>query len=149
MPDSLHFHGNGGSFPPLGTITASDHGPAVVVATWIMICLMGLSVIARFGTRHTFENDSVVICLACVRTSVSLSLSALPPRSDVWKLIRFVSQVTVICQSITVHLATDYGLGRHRTSIDLVEYAHYSKVQILCLRECLNSGSKLRVYGHH
>ena len=91
LPDSLHFHGNGGSFPPHGTITASDHGPAVVVVTWIMICHMGVAVIARFGTRHTFEKDSVAICVACVRIPVSLSVSALPPRFDVWKLIRFIS----------------------------------------------------------
>ncbi len=71
LPDFLEFHGNGGSFPPHGTITASDHGPAVVVATWIMISLMRLAVIARFGTRHTFEKDSVAICVACVRISVS------------------------------------------------------------------------------
>lgn len=64
------FHGNGGSYPPHGTITASDHGPAVVVATWIMICLMGLSVIARFGSRYNFDKSNVIICIACVRFSV-------------------------------------------------------------------------------
>ena len=89
LPDVLEFHGNGGSFPPYGTITASDHGPAVVVATWIMMCLMVLAVISRFGTRHNFEKDGAAICVACVRTPVSLAVSALAPRSDVWTLIRF------------------------------------------------------------
>ena len=88
LPDVLEFHGNGGSFPAYGKITASDHGPAVVVATWIMMCLMALAVISRFGTRHTFEKDGVVICLASVRTPVSLSVSAIPPSSDVLTLIR-------------------------------------------------------------
>ena len=87
LPDVLDFHGNGGSFPPHGTITASDHGPAVVVATWIMMCLMVLAVISRFGTRHTFDKDGAAICIACVRTSVSSVVSALPPRSNVWTLI--------------------------------------------------------------
>lgn len=68
LPDHLNFHGNGGSFPPHGTITSSDHGPAVVVTTWIMICLLGLAVIARFGTRHTIDKDSIAICAATVRT---------------------------------------------------------------------------------
>ena len=90
LPDVLEFHGNGGSFPPYGTITASDHGPAVVVATWIMICLMVLAVISRFGTRRTFEKDGPAICVACVRIPVSLFVSALPPRSNVWILIRFI-----------------------------------------------------------
>lgn len=76
LPDVLEFHGNGGSFPPHGTITASDHGPAVVVAAWIMMCLMGLAVIARVGTRHSFDKDCIAICVACVRISLSLSLSA-------------------------------------------------------------------------
>lgn len=89
LPDFLVFHGNGGSFPPHGKITASDHGPAVVVVTWIMICLMGLAVIARFGTRHNLDKDCVVICVACVRISISLSVSALSLRFDVWRLIRF------------------------------------------------------------
>ena len=77
LPDSLHFHGNGGSFPPYGRITASDHGPAVVVATWIMMCLMGLAIIARLGTRRNFsERDSVAICVACVRIfGLSVSMS--------------------------------------------------------------------------
>ena len=91
LPDVLEFHGNGGSFPPYGKITAIDHGPAVVVATWIMMCLMVLAVISRFGTRHNFEKDGAAICVACVRTPVSLIISALAPRSDVWTLIRFVS----------------------------------------------------------
>ena len=90
LPDTLVFHGNGGSFPPYGKITARDHGPAVVVATWIMMCLMGLAVIARFGTRPTLEKDSIAICVSCVRISLSLSMSALSPRFDAEKLIRFI-----------------------------------------------------------
>lgn len=100
LPDVLEFHGNGGSFPPHGTITASDHGPAVVVATWIMMCLMVLAVIARFGTRFNFEKDGVAICVACVLS---------------------------MCQSVTVHLAANYGLGRHRENLNAGRYAHYSK----------------------
>ena len=83
LPDVLEFHGNGGSFPPYGKITASDHGPAVVVVTWIMMCLMILAVISRFGTRHKFERDGAAIFAACVRNLTSLSVSALLSRSDV------------------------------------------------------------------
>ena len=128
LPDSLVFHGNGGSYPPHGTITASDHGPAVVVATWIMMCLMALAVTARFGTRHVLEKDGVAICVACVRILVSLAVSGLAPRFDVWTLIRSIIQVLAICQSVTVHLAANYGLGRHRENLNLGEYARYSKV---------------------
>ena len=70
LPKQLSFHGNGGSYPPLGVITASDHGPAVVVTTWIMMCLMGLSVLARLGTRRNFGTDNVAVSAAAVRKSV-------------------------------------------------------------------------------
>lgn len=86
LPDVLEFHGNGGTFPPYGTITASDHGPAVVVATWIIMCLMVLAVISRFGMRHNFDKDGAAICVACVRTC--LSLCCVCARSNVWTLIR-------------------------------------------------------------
>ena len=67
LPEDLSFNENGGTYPPHGIITASDHGPAVVVATWIMMCLMGVAVIARFGSRHNLgEKDSVIICVATV-----------------------------------------------------------------------------------
>lgn len=72
LPDELIFHGNGGSYPPHGIITASDHGPAVVVANWIMACLMGLAVLARFGSRSAFDANSVTICVACVGVPVTL-----------------------------------------------------------------------------
>lgn len=70
LPNTLVFHGNGGSYPPHGIITASDHGPAVVVATWIMMCLMGLAVTARFGTRSNIDGSSIAICIASVRTVI-------------------------------------------------------------------------------
>lgn len=66
LPNHLVFHGNGGSFPPHGMITLSDHGPAVVVATWIMMCLMVLAFVARLGMRHLLDRDSAAIGLACV-----------------------------------------------------------------------------------
>lgn len=76
LPDHLVFNGNGGSYPPHGLITATDHGPAVVVATWIMVCLMGLAVIARFGTRQEFGRDSGAICTASVRMPLRLLLQS-------------------------------------------------------------------------
>lgn len=76
LPENILFHGNGGTYPPYGTITASDHGPAVVVATWIMTCLMGLAIIARFGTRHSLDKDSIAIGVACVRITLILLLAS-------------------------------------------------------------------------
>lgn len=76
LPDHLIFRGNGGTYPPHGLITASDHGPAVVVATWIMVCLMGLAVIARAGTRPEFDKDSTAIYAACVCPTLPMLLSA-------------------------------------------------------------------------
>lgn len=67
LPVHLVFHDNGGTYPPYGIITASDHGPAVVVATWIMICLMGLAVVARIGTRFSLDKHNIAIGIACVR----------------------------------------------------------------------------------
>lgn len=67
LPPTLTFQGNGGSYPPHATITAIDHGPAVVVATWVLMCLMALAVIARFGTRYTAgDKENITICIACV-----------------------------------------------------------------------------------
>lgn len=74
LPDNLVFHGNGGSYPPHGRITAENHGPAVVVATWIMVCLMGLAIIALFGTRPSFGRDSMTIFSACVGSVICLLL---------------------------------------------------------------------------
>ncbi|KAL8900819.1 MAG: hypothetical protein Q9207_005510 [Kuettlingeria erythrocarpa] len=66
LPATLAFQGNGGTYPPHGIITAIDHGPAVVVATWILMCLMALGVIARFGTRFaTGDKENITICTAC------------------------------------------------------------------------------------
>lgn len=68
LPDELVFHGNGGAFPPYGTITAIDHGASVVVASWILMCMMAVTVIARFGTRQNLrDTDGLAIRAATVR----------------------------------------------------------------------------------
>ena len=68
LPDTLVFKGNGGTFPPHGVITAIDHGASVVVASWIFMCLMALTVLARFGSRQNIEDGhSLAICAASVR----------------------------------------------------------------------------------
>lgn len=67
LPTTLTFQGNGGSYPPHGIITAIDNGLAVVVTTWILMCLMALGVIARFGTRHTAgDKENITICRLAV-----------------------------------------------------------------------------------
>lgn len=76
LPENLVFNGNGGTYPPYGIITANDHGPAVVVATWILFSLMGLAVIARLGTRRSFEKHGVVIFFASVRAPIPLIFSS-------------------------------------------------------------------------
>ena len=70
LPDHLVFHGNGGKDPPYGTITSKNHGPAIVVTVWILVCIMGLAVAARFGTRRNMDSSGVSICIASVRMSV-------------------------------------------------------------------------------
>ena len=68
LPNELVFHGNGGAFPPHGIITAIDHGASVIVASWILMCLMAVTVIARVGTRQNVrDNHSIAICAASVR----------------------------------------------------------------------------------
>lgn len=75
-PKELHFHSNGGTYPPHGLITANDHGPYVVVTTWIMMCLMSLALIARLATRWNLAIDNLIITVAgvsfCLRCSTSL-----------------------------------------------------------------------------
>ena len=70
LPPSLSFSSNGGSFPPHGVITPDDHGPYVVVANWIMMCIMVLTVATRLGTRsRTIKKngiDDILISIAAV-----------------------------------------------------------------------------------
>ena len=69
LPDgNLVFHRNGGTFPPHGVITAIDHGPSVVVASWIFMCLQVLTVLARVGSRQNVQDGhTLAICAASVR----------------------------------------------------------------------------------
>ncbi|KAI4219583.1 MAG: hypothetical protein L6R36_008222 [Xanthoria steineri] len=107
LPDNLIFHGNGGSYPPHGRITAENHGPAVVVATWIM-----------------------------APSYVSLSPSGVLFQERKW-LTEYGDQVLALIQSVLVHLAVNRGLGRHRNKLSLEDYSYYSKAvyasQILML----------------
>ncbi len=72
LPSDLSFSSNGGSYPPHGVITAQDHGPSVVVADWIFMCIMVLSVATRLGTRartlHRMDADNLLIEAAAVCT---------------------------------------------------------------------------------
>ena len=68
LPLTLSFHGNGGAYPPHGIATVNNHGPYVVVANWIMMCLMVLAVAARVGSRWNLGKDNVVIFAAAVST---------------------------------------------------------------------------------
>jgi hypothetical protein len=72
LPSDLSFSSNGGSYPPHGLITAQDHGPYVVVADWIFMCIMVLSVATRLGTRartlHRMDADNLLIVAAAVCT---------------------------------------------------------------------------------
>lgn len=70
LPEHLSFSGNGGSFPPHGRITADDHGPYVVITSWILMCVMVLTVVTRLGTRVKTGKDSFVISVGAVRTLI-------------------------------------------------------------------------------
>ena len=67
VPSTLEFHSNGGTYPPHGLITPGDHGPYVVVTTWIMMCLTVLALLARLGTRRNLSKDNIIITTAAVR----------------------------------------------------------------------------------
>lgn len=75
LPSSLSFSSNGGSFPPHGVITPNDHGPYVVVANWIFMCVMMLTVAIRLGTRvQTIKNlgiDDILLFIAAVSSKPS------------------------------------------------------------------------------
>lgn len=74
LPEHLSFSGNGGSFPPHGRITTNDHGPYVVIVSWVLICVMVLSVVTRLGTRVKTildpGKDTLVILIGTVRISL-------------------------------------------------------------------------------
>ena len=66
IPSTLNFHSNGGTYPPHGLITPDNHGPRVVVTTWIMMCLMSLTLIARLVTRRDLGKGNIIITAAAV-----------------------------------------------------------------------------------
>ena len=66
LPPTLKFHNNGGTYPPHGNITLNDHGPYVVVTTWIFMCLSVLALCARLGTRRNLGKDNIIITTAAV-----------------------------------------------------------------------------------
>lgn len=66
LSDGMVFHGNGSTFPSHGVITAINLGVSTVVASWILMCLMAVTVLARVGTRQNVnDNHSLAICAAC------------------------------------------------------------------------------------
>ena len=77
LPEHLTFHGNGGSYPPHGVVTADEHGPYVVVTSWIMMCLMVLSVLARLATRRSLVQDNIAVFAAAVRHRTLFSLESI------------------------------------------------------------------------
>lgn len=141
LPDDLVFHGNGGFYPPFGVITSKDHGPAVVVSTWIMMCLMGLAVIARFGTRHNLGNkDSVAIGIACVSIYFYQLQSLIIGFEKTYFL--YLTQILAVVQSVTIHLAAGHGLGRHVKDLNSKEYAYYEKVNEITFKAILRFCSR-------
>lgn len=76
IPSTLDFHSNGGTYPPHGIITANNHGPIVVVVTWVMMCLMALTLIARLGTRRNVSKDNLLITIAAVSTETEFPFHA-------------------------------------------------------------------------
>lgn len=51
LPSTLSFSSNGGSYPPHGIIDANNHGPYVVVTTWIVMSTVVLSAATRLLVR--------------------------------------------------------------------------------------------------
>ena len=131
IPSTLRFHSNGGTYPPHGNITPYDHGAYVVVTAWIFMCFTVLSLLARLGTRRALSKDNVVITVAAVSY---LSDHYSPPIAPEIMLMLWISKVISILQSVTVHIAVNYGLGRHRTNIRDTHYVTYSKVYAICIR---------------
>lgn len=70
LPSTLSFTSNGGSFAPHGIITVDDHGPYIVVANWIFMCIVVLTSITRLATRvKAFDSlgvDNIIIVIAAV-----------------------------------------------------------------------------------
>ncbi|KAA6415435.1 MAG: hypothetical protein FRX48_00150 [Lasallia pustulata] len=124
LPPELSFSGNGGSYPPHGTISPNNHGAYVVVTTWIMMCLTVLSVLTRLSMRRNLGKDNIAI---------------------------FIASVLLIVQSVTIHIAVNCGLGRHMASLSEKNFKDYSKamytsqiIQILVL--CLAKISLVLVF---
>ncbi|KAI4154929.1 MAG: hypothetical protein L6R39_001326 [Caloplaca ligustica] len=126
IPSTLNFHSNGGTYPPHGIITPSDHGPIVVVTTWVMMCLTSLTLMARLGTRRSLSKDNLIITLAAL---------------------------LAIAHGVLIHIAADFGLGRHRIALSASHLEIYSKarytsqiLEIVIL--CLAKSSLLVVFMH-
>ncbi|KAL9014490.1 MAG: hypothetical protein Q9173_000870 [Seirophora scorigena] len=124
IPSTLEFDSNGGTYPPHGLITPGDHGPFVVVTTWVKMCLMVLTLAARLATRRNWSRDNITITVAAVVS---------------------------ILYSVVVHIAVNHGLGRHRAAIGNRKFYVYSRaryatqvLEIIIL--CLSKSSLLLVF---
>ena len=112
-----------------GRITPDNHGPYVVVASYIMMCMMMLLVITRLITKYlTIRNlrlDDFSIIAAAVRHLPRQFLCLVPMLADTDD---DSLQVLAVIQSILVQQAVDSGLGQHRVALSDAQFDAYSQV---------------------
>lgn len=91
--------------PRHAQITATDHGPAVNVASWIMmtICILFtiFRMISNFVLRGSVSGDDAIIALATI---------------------------TAIAQTVATSFSVHYGLGRHQDTLSGHELEGFLKV---------------------
>jgi hypothetical protein len=122
--DTGHFPVNGGSYPPFGQITDTNHGSYIIIATWIFASISVLFVVVRLALRarqsHRFGPDNAFVVGALVRRNHKYPTYQAKAHS--------CTQVFAIGQSISASESVQYGLGRHLNALGEDDLRSYYRV---------------------
>jgi len=97
-------------------------GQSINVVSWILLCIMLLSVATRLGTKFTIirklEADDGVACLAMVSAPLTASRS-----------LQLTDPIQLFSSAQTITLSTEIanGLGRHYNDLDISEQLSFQK----------------------
>ena len=97
-------------------------GQSINVVSWILLCIMLLSVATRLGTKftiiHKLEADDGVACLAMVGAPLTASRS-----------LQLTDPIQLFSSAQTITLSTEVanGLGRHYDDLDISEQLGFQK----------------------
>lgn len=113
------------SAPPLYHVSSNDHGPWVVVTSYIFLIFSIMFVVTKLLSRFQLTKLTLgdgFVLIAIVGTSKLNTLFRLT------QLIGPHHEALALMQTIFITYACNYGLGRHMNTLDASSLGLYSKV---------------------